>query len=374
MGLSKPPQPPDIRTLTAIRGLAAWWVVLFHFREEIPRVLPSIGFSFIANGYLAVDLFFELSGFVIALNYAKDMRNLEFGSAKKFFGLRFARIYPLHIFMLLVFISIPTAIILFSAQKNLGNGYSASYFIMSLFLIQNWGIARSLQWNIPAWSISTESMAYIMFPFIVWTFFIIFRSTKIIVSTILLLLVALLIFSAISGSGLGGNINTFGIVRCIMEFSIGVALYFFWEKTTASRRWLARVAIVVALSCFAGYALLPLPDYTIIPLGFAALIFALTDDTNILSQWLNCRPLVFLGMCSYSTYMAHYYVKEIVKFTLVKQDASLIFPFLAYLSITLVLSVVLYQLIEIPGRTAVRRRIIRDSRGVSKTEPQMKAS
>src|SRR5437870_3768423 len=51
--------------LTAMRGLAAWWVVFYHFRGEVPKALfGETLYSVISHGDLAVDFFFELSGFV----------------------------------------------------------------------------------------------------------------------------------------------------------------------------------------------------------------------------------------------------------------------------------------------------------------------
>ena len=62
---------PQIHALTSLRGIAAWWVVLFHFDTYLLPYIPVAVFQFIAKGYLAVDLFFCLSGFVIFLNYGK---------------------------------------------------------------------------------------------------------------------------------------------------------------------------------------------------------------------------------------------------------------------------------------------------------------
>ena len=96
--------PDAIPALTGIRGLAAWWVVLYHFRETYPDDPLHIAGRVMAHGYLAVDFFFELSGFILALNYLHVFRNLSSRQAVQFLGLRLARIYPLHIFMLILFL------------------------------------------------------------------------------------------------------------------------------------------------------------------------------------------------------------------------------------------------------------------------------
>src|SRR5215469_7884291 len=90
----------NIRALTSIRGMAAWWVVLYHFREYIPGIAGTVWIRVMAHGYLAVDLFFVLSGFVIGLNYASYFQVLRLNHICKFLWLRLARIYPLHFIML----------------------------------------------------------------------------------------------------------------------------------------------------------------------------------------------------------------------------------------------------------------------------------
>ena len=60
----------DLRPLTSARGIAAWFVVLNPIRDSAAERLPAGAGEVLAKGYLAVDVFFVLSGFVIWLNYA----------------------------------------------------------------------------------------------------------------------------------------------------------------------------------------------------------------------------------------------------------------------------------------------------------------
>ena len=121
-------RPQVIPALTSVRGIAAWWVVLYHFRENLPSRSPEWLLALTAHGYLAVDLFFILSGFVLALNYAESFRG-SLAGATNFYQLRFARIYPLHFVMLMLFLLNPLAIALFSA------GGDASAYGLSLIHI-----------------------------------------------------------------------------------------------------------------------------------------------------------------------------------------------------------------------------------------------
>src|SRR3546814_12632267 len=89
---------PELRALTSVRGLAAWMVVLYHIRLSIAG-LPEAWVDVFAKGYLAVDFFFLLSGFVIWLTYGERLRERD-ASVVAFWQRRIARIYPLHLFML----------------------------------------------------------------------------------------------------------------------------------------------------------------------------------------------------------------------------------------------------------------------------------
>src|SRR4029434_2342184 len=83
-----------------IRGVAAWFIVLFHIRTGARTQLPETLMAILDKGYLAVDLFFMLSGFVLWLNYAERLRGHGIAGVPSFVARRLARIWPLHIFIL----------------------------------------------------------------------------------------------------------------------------------------------------------------------------------------------------------------------------------------------------------------------------------
>ena len=71
---------PELRPLTAVRGIFAWAVVLYHVRLACLGWLPAGVMAVLAKGYLAVDFFFLLSGFVIWLNYGERLRGRRRGA------------------------------------------------------------------------------------------------------------------------------------------------------------------------------------------------------------------------------------------------------------------------------------------------------
>ena len=97
-----------IPSLTGLRGIAAAWVLLFHIGLQARYVDPLIGqvLSTVAGGgFLGVDFFFVLSGFVIALNYSGDAAPTSVRSYLHFLKKRLARIYPVHVMVLLLLVA-----------------------------------------------------------------------------------------------------------------------------------------------------------------------------------------------------------------------------------------------------------------------------
>ena len=343
----------DYPALTAIRGIAAWWVVLYHFRVELGLDTWPIFQAVIAFGYLAVDLFFIMSGFVIALSYEQNFRSLRQQNILRFLGYRLARIYPLHLVVMILFLANPIAIKLFSSKGTVGDRYDIGYYFESLFLIQNWGFSDISGWNYPAWSISTEWAAYLLFPIMAWCSVRVLTNLRNIATVILVGGAALIAFSASAG-GIGNDIPRIGLVRCLLEFSIGICLLKFWalhrlEPSAANAVSIAAVIILVIGAAIGA------PDYIYAPWGLALLIVSLLCDSAFLTRLLSNPVLISIGKVSYSTYMIHYLVKDWVKFTIEKPAVPSTVPFFIYVLCVAVASVVLYRFVELPGRVVGRK-------------------
>jgi len=160
--------------LTGIRGVAAVWVLMYHFREYYFGLFPQLRkFDFIlSNGHFGVDLFFCLSGFILGYVYFDELSNPSIYSrtarVKSYLVKRFARLYPLY------FLTTFIAGIIYFVGVKLGHTFtneSLSNFslssVMSNFIgIQILVVYPSL--NGPAWSVSAEFLAYLYFPLVVF--------------------------------------------------------------------------------------------------------------------------------------------------------------------------------------------------------------
>ncbi|MDB5311151.1 MAG: Acyltransferase [Gemmataceae bacterium] len=154
---------PDIESLTSLRGLAAGWVVLYHFGDDL--AFTRAASPLLRMGNMAVPCFFVLSGFVLSYNYLNQFPSITWRSYLKFLSLRFARVYPVHLFTLLVLLAmLAVALHTGMSVQHLEDGYGVHDFVLNLFLVHTWVPYFRLNWNYPSWSISSEWFAYILFP------------------------------------------------------------------------------------------------------------------------------------------------------------------------------------------------------------------
>lgn len=351
--MTAPAAPRHLDALTGIRGIAAWGVVLYHIRLSLTGLLPPQAIALFAKGYLAVDLFFILSGFVIWYNYAERIAAGGWAETRLFLWRRFARVWPLHGAILAAFIGF--AMLLIATGRD-ASGYPLGELPLHLLLVQNWGLTGELAWNHPAWSISTELAAYLLFPALVLA-----ARWERVPSWALLGLAGALalalhgIFAARGLAGLGEDIPGMGLWRCLAGFAMGCTLCLLW------RRWQAepRGGVLAALGCVAVLAIglgLGLPETAWIPAAFYTGLLALALGRGPVVRLLGGRTLTYLGEISYSTYLAHFLLFILFKLAFVDASLQLGWAGLGgYLGLVLVASVGLYHGLEKPAQRWLNR-------------------
>lgn len=337
---------PQLDALTGIRGIAAWFVVLFHMRLSLKALLPHAAIAVLGKGYLAVDVFFMLSGFVMWLNYGERIAQRGLTEAPRFWWKRFARVWPLHAAVL-------GGLALFAAVL-LATGRDASHYPfaelpLQLLLVQNWGFTRALAWNDPAWSISTELAAYIVFPFAViglpWQRL---RPPALLACAALLCAALFVLFAAFGKTSLGADVPRFGLWRCLAEFALGMVLCRLWQELCGTRG-AAFLAGIGGAAWFAVGLLAGLPAIAFVPAGFAALLLALALDRGPLARVLGSKPLRALGDASYATYLIHYPLLTLYKLGFI--DQSVQFGWVdvaAFLAAVFAASLLIYRWFEKP--------------------------
>jgi peptidoglycan/LPS O-acetylase OafA/YrhL len=344
--------PSELRALTSLRFIAALWVAVYALWEHL-----AVGFTpeIVAKGYLGVELFFVLSGFILCHVYLTSAGEGRF-SYKDFIWARVARVYPLHLATLL-----GVGVLAFGAAAG-GIAVDASILGWSslpanLTMTHAWGLAPEASWNHRSWSISAEWMAYLLFPafaFVTWR--LRSRPWVAIIGVIVLSAALYLLFPRLAGFPLTEATIAWGALRILPCFAFGCALYIAFRRAPMPRPILMS-ALSAAL--LIGAAALGLWDGLLVGLcGF--LILALASLPNAKAGVLASRPAVYLGEISYSVYMVLVpwqllAVNVAARLTNAPDKQLQFFVWLAILGMLPVVAAVAYHLVEFPARRALRR-------------------
>ena len=294
-----------LKNLTGVRGVAALWVVLYHF-QATTLVVSTIDLgSVIGGGACGVDVFFVLSGLILSITYAP--RIAAQGFTRRVFGdflwKRLARIYPTHVVTFLIMlvswgIAAQTSMSLHSDVTN--DGWSA---LCNLLLIHAWGFSRTLSWNGPSWSVSAEWFAYVaLFPFCVLVMRRFSAAQSMTVS--MLLWSAYVGFVIASGTSLE-LVTTNGIVRIVPEFLAGYAI---WRCLATMPRAPGDLYALLGIVGIALSLLLPSPGFALLLPAIVFLMMGLHRGGLWVDRLFGNRLMVFCGKISYSIYMAHLFV------------------------------------------------------------------
>ena len=290
--------------LDGLRGIAALLVVFFHIGWP-NHFTPT---NFVRNGYLAVDLFFILSGLVIYANYG--VRINQFADAVRFLGLRFFRVYPLLIAMLGLFVLLESAKMV--AQQKFGivagqppftGADTADTLLANIFLLQGLHVLPRLTWNTPSWSISCEFLAYVLFSALVLTGLARHR----LFPPVAAVTAATLYVGVAYGWGTLDVTYDWGILRCVAGFLLGMVIYrarddiqsINWQGLAGAGEVVLLILLIATLS-FASGATLVMSVAV-----FVGLVALLQFDHGPIAWILMSRPAQFLGRVSYSIYMVH---------------------------------------------------------------------
>jgi len=298
----------EIRSLTGLRGVAALTVFFAHTLETLREqgfalYPPVIVERLFLSGGRQVDIFFVLSGFILAATYKSwfDSR-IEPAAYWKFLQRRFARIYPLHAAILIGTIALVAGAKLTQAPTRFGlDRFEFSTLPQHFLLIHAWNLfgEGEGQWNPPSWSISVEALAYLLFPLMLissrgW------REHR----PWLLLGLTVLVGAAINSQMHWGIYGIAALGRGLTEFALGCAVANLVDSRTA--HWLQTTtgSLLAAAVVIIGFALTPDTSFAI-GLVTAPLLLSLLA-ANPVSRAIGSPVVYFLGEISYSVYLGHF--------------------------------------------------------------------
>lgn len=359
----------DLKGVEALRGLAAIGIAIYSWLWAVGMTATPPA----ANLHLLYDLYFVISGFVLAQIYR--VRLTKGGEAARFALLRFGRVYPLHLAMLLVFLALQTGG--FPAGSD-GSEGSLGGFIVNLAMLQGVGVVEPVAWNIPAWFISVEFALSILFALLCLAD--IPRSPLGLGALMLCVFWALwMLFDWPEGRGLiGSNM----LLRGFAGFMLGVLAQALWRSQYCARAMndldVVRSSLLGFAAIGASVALIlyaPPTIHALSPLLFAGVVFVISATRGAVGWLLLLGPLQSLARISFGVLMCHWLLAGPVREAAMDGVAAALSDLDAtptelavmaapiYLLAVIGLAIMTECWVERPTRDAMRAWIERRSRG-----------
>lgn len=356
----------EIKSLTGIRGIAALYVIIFHWYNHLSQKHPAFSFipldnllvNFLKHGYLAVDLFFVLSGFVLCVaSYNLFSEKISVQNYKKFIYKRFFRLFPLYVCLTLLYY------LAFDGSELID-------LFINFTLIQ--GIVPSHSGSIipPGWSLTNEWVVCFIFPFLLFYTLKIKKKVwlLIIISLSLLLLISMVrgylmnwgsytFFKEIKGfyPVIGYTRGPASFLRTIAAFLLGIFSFIIYRFQNNNNNKLYKYLGYLTIPSFA--LLFVSNSDILIILSLPVLILYLTQ-TNFLNILLSSKLVHFTGIISYSLYLNHFLFintyNEVSAFVKINND---FFSLTYVLVATFAFSITTYYVIEKPGIALFRYKL-----------------
>lgn len=374
----------EIKALSGLRIVAAVWVVLFHFRPLLAQAAPDFTAALaplLDCGAQGVDLFFILSGFVLTWNYLDRMgQSWSTRTTLRFLWLRLARVWPVY----LVTMHLAAVWIIFT--RNVGHVPSpavdqltATSYLRQLLLVQLWfePYFDGTSWDGPAWSISAEWLAYLLFSVLI---LVIFRVARVSRARVLLWVAVVVSLPPTLLLLATGEFYTSWswLPRIVMQFTAGAFACAAVRKlrpTQRTRRAFGWLALLIGATIVGGlYYLDGNPPASVrdasalVDVLFVPLVVALAVGAGTLPRLLSARPMVYCGHISFGLYMVHELVHTAWNWAVVQFEITLTpgsagtVVVIGLLGVAAVGAVALYHGVEEPARLWMRRMVdVRDS-------------
>ncbi len=370
----------EIKALTGLRIVASVWVVLFHFRPMVSDISPDFreNLAPVLNcGAQGVDLFFILSGFVLAYNYLDRMgKSWSTRQTVHFLWLRLARVWPvylvtLHLAALWILLTLHVGHV---PSPDVGKLTAISY-VRQVLLVQLWfePFFDGTSWDGPAWSISAEWLAYLLFGVLILVIFRMKLATRARTLMILAFVAQLPPMVLLLTSGFFYTPWSW-LPRIVTQFTAGAlacAAVRRLELSDRARRVVGYVSLLLIVAMVGVlYLLYAHPIHGVLDGGgvvdvlFVPLVITLAVGMGSLPRLLSTRVLVYGGQISFCLYMVHELVHSawtwaVVQFQLTpwQSDSPWKWNILGLIAFAIALSSLMYHFVEEPARRWMRRMV-----------------
>jgi peptidoglycan/LPS O-acetylase OafA/YrhL len=321
--------------IQALRGIAILLVITFHF---FPNYLPL--------GYLGVDLFFFISGFLITGTITKNYNNKNF-LFLHFYAKRFRRLAPSLLFVILIFSLTSFFILLPIDQKNFWYSVISSLFLVPNFFFWSqggyFGSENSIKTFLHFWSLGVEFQFYLIFPFLLIFLLKFFKKSIILVITVLIFFSIFLNIYLFKIDG--QNLAFFMLPNRLWEFLLGGLIVFLPKKKINNflnlilNIFIFITFIFIIFFSFKFNIIFYIRDFLLLA-SVTSIIYLGTQNPN----YIRSDVLQFFGKISYSLYLLHWPILVLVKYFLIREIN--IYETLFVLFISIMLSYLMYLYVE----------------------------
>lgn len=334
--------------LDGIRGLAAIFVVLFHAH-------PLLGHQWAPGGYLAVDLFFALSGFVVANAYEGKLKSqLTF---REFSIIRIIRLYPLYALGALIGIAKVAVSLVIGQPLQFSLGEFAIITLLAVFFLPA-PLDRDLNLfplNVPSWSLFFELIVNFLYAALVRRLSVL---VLVIVATVSALLLALGIFNE-GHASIGATVKQFGpgLVRTVFSFTVGILIFRMKDRIRVTFPWYV-AAVAVALSFLAPVTGQARPYFDVFVIWVLYPVLLACSFRSVVPKWMEAKFL-FLGAISYTIYALHYPLIDFAQGAkqFLHLDGTLLTA--ALIAFLLLSSSLINRIIDTPSRSFLTKLLLR---------------
>jgi peptidoglycan/LPS O-acetylase OafA/YrhL len=345
--------------LTGVRAFAALMVLTLHAGQNFPNGLTNGVLT--KHGYLGVDLFFILSGFVIAYVYLHDLVPARVRSLRVFFWHRFVRLFPAHATVLLLLMGIIAAARSAGVELNEQQNWDYRDLPWHFLMVHAWGTTDIAGWNSPSWSISAEWFAYLLFPAVAAGVLKLPRGAALPLAIVVLSFVAIVFYSlnwTIEWAWLGVP----ALLRVASEFVCGVLIYRIVRiDVVGLLPWHSDALAFGALAAFIVGVFFINNDFVLIAL-LAVLIAGVAGQGILVRGVFAWAPVVWLGEISYSIYVVHFPMllvlrhgmERLTRINLAEFETMRAMMFIISFAVVIGAASLLYYLIEYPVRIRLR--------------------
>ena len=304
-----------IGALAGARAFPPLMIVMFHFSEGHHYSHVRLLDLFATRGYLWVEFFFVLSGFILTHVYWPRLKDLFSRQGYlAFLRARLIRLYPLHLFMLLLMLAMVFGLRALAAHGGYLSIFDIKYhqdvsvkgFWLSLALVHAWNSMNSLTWNGVSWFVSVEFALCLLFPLLLWLAEGALWRGFALIAAGLCGLGALLLTSR---HGLDITYHN-GVLRGLSDFAIGVGMAVLFRRLKPRDRLpafvhsliqLVLLGLLVWVTMTTGWSHTRMDIFTVLPLMM--LVFALSFDRGLVAAALGTRLPQLLGEWSYAVYL-----------------------------------------------------------------------